>query len=1172
NQDIVYVIMTFYNITSTRASDYSAARPSMQPILQQKASDFQSLNNAHFFATTPGVALPTLGYTMAQLYAVWGSDEDVGDANSDYSSVNLPFALMYAYESKFSSGTTGWTFDPAVFGAPFFPGVGFIGFKYLQGPDGLQPAHIELFTNSTNRNPVTGANPLPDPNGSQRTFRIFAGVPTSADGACNQTLAAGQLTTDIHICYVQLAAPQDIRSYASSVPLTLAPGASASVVVAAIYAAPVALPGFTPNINTNIDPGNATWTEFADSMFAHNASGHPGVNKVDSLSGFVSYTGGQLNLDGSKHSPVQGDFQVQKGSLLDKANVAQNVFNHHFLLPFAPDPPTFFLIPGEAQVTILWKPSASETTGDAFFAIASSPTSTNPDGTIGPNALYDPNYRKFDVEGYRIFRGRTDSPSQLQLLAQFDYAGTVFNDYRGYVEQADFPNCAPELGLTGTTNCPANFTLAVPATGGVVSYPISGQIVQIIPGGRTLLATGAPFVLSADTAITGGNSGFPAPSDTGVPFIFTDKAGACGVCGPVDGITYYYSVTAFDFNSFLSGPSSLSSAPVTESVQVGPAASNFSSTAKLTSTVQGRHGDLTDATPPTLDPTTGEFSKKSLPGNSLSLVVTSFATQVLSGTGTATMRFDSTVTLTESNATGGANNIIDYFTVTNQAGTVTHVSVPLTQSATATSGTVGGSGAFVAFNASATAAAAYGGGSGYTLPGSWTWSRPWMYITGVQERGCANAGLGAPTTAVANTCYFNGPRWFSGSNESTPNPLANMVGAGLAANAAATGTATGLTSGGLVIAGLRTDSAYVGPKAPVNYNVGGTLPGVSVIYMPSGYGELTSTTWRDQDYLGSQYTTSADYNLYWGSAGKIDSVVDVTHDQLVPFGTRALNSWGVLNSTTVAGPGSEDLRGTVLTAEDLNCISPYRSFANTSTGCTQAADSLTNTAVPGQIAFFLGAPTNSQATSFVVPAIGSAPIPTAPVEANAGFGLYLKGHFFMFELTGGAVPSAGTVWTMRDYSGGVYGGNGKATDMQFGPYVYYPPPVRQLNAPNAAVALTYSAVANVANATDQTALAKVHTVPDPYYVTSPFDASTISKSIHFVNVPIGATIRIYTSSDVLVRVITNTSTSNAGTVEWDVRNRSNQFVASGVYFYSVEASGQHRTGRMTIVNLATNAQ
>ena len=93
-------------------------------------------------------------------------------------------------------------------------------------------------------------------------------------------------------------------------------------------------------------------------------------------------------------------------------------------------------------------------------------------------------------------------------------------------------------------------------------------------------------------------------------------------------------------------------------------------------------------------------------------------------------------------------------------------------------------------------------------------------------------------------------------------------------------------------------------------------------------------------------------------------------------------------------------------------------------------------------------------------------------------------------------------------------------------------------------------------------------MPDPYYVTSAYDRQVSSKVINFVNVPTGARIRIYTTSGVLVRLLDADPASLTGTVPWDVRNRSNQFVASGVYFYHVEAEGKTRVGRMTIVNFA----
>jgi hypothetical protein len=109
-------------------------------------------------------------------------------------------------------------------------------------------------------------------------------------------------------------------------------------------------------------------------------------------------------------------------------------------------------------------------------------------------------------------------------------------------------------------------------------------------------------------------------------------------------------------------------------------------------------------------------------------------------------------------------------------------------------------------------------------------------------------------------------------------------------------------------------------------------------------------------------------------------------------------------------------------------------------------------------------------------------------------------------------------------------------------------------------------------------LSRVHTVPDPYYVTSSYEASTTDKIIRFVNLPTQAIIRIYSSSGVLVRVLEHNSTQRAGDDEtvstlggeetWDVRNRNNQVVASGVYFFHIEAGDARRVGRFTVVNFA----
>ena len=127
---------------------------------------------------------------------------------------------------------------------------------------------------------------------------------------------------------------------------------------------------------------------------------------------------------------------------------------------------------------------------------------------------------------------------------------------------------------------------------------------------------------------------------------------------------------------------------------------------------------------------------------------------------------------------------------------------------------------------------------------------------------------------------------------------------------------------------------------------------------------------------------------------------------------------------------------------------------------------------------------------------------------------------------------------------------------------------RPFTAIGAAVKFAFD-VENTSVASTAEQLAEVHTVPDPYYVTSAFEATTTSKIIKFVNLPQQATIRIYTTSGVLVRVLQHSTTSFGGEATWDVRNRNNQFVASGVYFYHVTAeNGETTVGRMTIINYA----
>ncbi|HXI19824.1 MAG TPA: hypothetical protein VNH46_01985, partial [Gemmatimonadales bacterium] len=176
NEDILYFLYTFYNITSSNCADYAAIRPSLSAILCQKGKDYHDANAAL------GVTLPVGGYTISPLYAAIGTDMDVAQAGSNYAGVNLPFALGYTYDHSFSQ-PAGWQFDPTIFSAPFFQGSGFSGVKYLSSPTGA--GEIQLYSNTINGRPFAGA--VNDPRDVVQLYRYLSGTlsPAYGDDPCN---------------------------------------------------------------------------------------------------------------------------------------------------------------------------------------------------------------------------------------------------------------------------------------------------------------------------------------------------------------------------------------------------------------------------------------------------------------------------------------------------------------------------------------------------------------------------------------------------------------------------------------------------------------------------------------------------------------------------------------------------------------------------------------------------------------------------------------------------------------------------------------------------------------------------------------------------------------------------------------------------------------------------
>ena len=657
--------------------------------------------------------------------------------------------------------------------------------------------------------------------------------------------------------------------------------------------------------------------------------------------------------------------------------------------------------------------------------------------------------------------------------------------------------------------------------------PLVGQVSQVKLGDRAALATGTAILLNADTAITGqesgcltfGNSAACELHDSGVPFVFVDETAR-------NNLRYFYAVTAFDINSFQSGPSSLESPRATKSVTPVASASNHDNTAEVTVSMQGRGVVLNNAAPlPTIDPATGRFSGPMPPANDFEFGLAEFVQTLLAAPGSFSLTLDS---IGLGSAYDGTPN--NYYFTGASGATVTQVTLPITQDPTNLDGS--NFTYFTAISPDAALAERFGGSDQFKLTARIEMTLRGNYYTNSWGRGCANAasGFGASASLGVSGCEYNGQRWFDGpspaSNETVDDPQATHP--------------VNLTGSVMVPAG--------------NYNNAGAVTGATTVHIPHSY-ETQQNLYRQVEGGLGGVARAADFNVYWGAGGLIDSVIDVTHNVVVPFAPTIGSSFGVLNQVAGAAGGSIDTRGGVLTAADMGCVAPWNTFGQIGAAgglyaCTAAAPyALSQTAIPGPVAIY-DATTANAATK-------------AP-QAGPGFILYLPGAYTVFE---SAVPAQGAVWTLRTYVGSVRGGQGGAGDR--GPYVFTPRPGggRPLTATGVTLQVDYD-VTNAVVAASESDLGQVHTVPDPYYVTNAFEQTTDSKIVKFVNLPAQAIIRIYSSSGVLVSLLEHNSSTFGGSEDWNVRNRNNQVVASGVYFFHIESGDARRVGRFTVVNFA----
>jgi len=508
---------------------------------------------------------------------------------------------------------------------------------------------------------------------------------------------------------------------------------------------------------------------------------------------------------------------------------------------------------------------------------------------------------------------------------------------------------------------------------------------------------------------------------------------------------------------------------------------------------------------PTLDATTGEFSGPFPPTDALGMGFALFKPELLD-TGTLKVTVDSVVPGWNGiDCCGGAPTTY-YFHTLAAAGpdSITVTAGPIDFQDLDVSGHNTFVGAFTGQNQ----AKLFGGDSSYMMLGDASVTIPGADRSTLASRASV---IGDPPGSA-----LTGNRWFSGANEATANPTAGLCSP---ASGACNRTAAQLAT------------------------AGGALTGVTIVAPVRAYGTARSIPTRDWATVDAGVYRAADFSVFWGAAGRVDSVIDNTHNVVVNFNSQVRASWGILDSTSFVGNADEaDGNPNVLTWSDVGCVNPTSDiFSATEGGCTVAVP-MVNTA-------------HLSTTATANGAFGTVGATTAP-----GFIFYLAGQFWIMSMP--ALPAAGTVWHARYMAGNITGSSGS--------YAFQPPSVRPAAVPGLSATASFKGSAPLdLKATNTDLLASVHTVPDPYYVTNALEITPTAKVMKFVNLPAQAIIRIYSVSGVLVQVLTHNDPQGGGQQDWDLRSRSNQFVASGVYFYHVETpDGKTKVGRFTVVQFA----
>ncbi len=213
----------------------------------------------------------------------------------------------------------------------------------------------------------------------------------------------------------------------------------------------------------------------------------------------------------SPANPLDITIEGELKPLIGLAQTVQTTFDTEFNLPSPPVSPNVKLLEKDGMVIITWD-DLPESSPDPFYPV--SQVAANPDGT--PAATYNPNYLEYDFQGYRVYRSLTTNLEDARLVGQFDKSDGITSTSAKYVTQQG-------ADLDGD---------------GVADFPDTEK---------------DPFDI--------GKSGDDDVKDTGVRYILVDRGQGLsgGREGLINGIKYYYAVTAFDYQPSNLGQESLES-------------------------------------------------------------------------------------------------------------------------------------------------------------------------------------------------------------------------------------------------------------------------------------------------------------------------------------------------------------------------------------------------------------------------------------------------------------------------------------------------------------------------------------------------------------------------------------------------------------------------------------